>query len=166
VTTSVSTTPLLSVTFVVTGTPAPQGSKTRTRWGSMREDNPNTMPWRQEVAARAKEAMGNALPMLGAVRLTVQFCFARPKGHYRTGRHAGDLRPNAPVLVTSKPDLSKLLRSTEDAMTGIVYRDDAQIAVVQAEKAYVMFDPSAQITVELLAGTGGDGGVPPRRPVP
>jgi|SRR6267154_4473911 len=35
-----------------------------------------------------------------------------------------------------RPDLSKLIRATEDALTGIVYTDDAQIVSIQAEKFY------------------------------
>ena len=35
-----------------------------------------------------------------------------------------------------KPDLSKLIRSTEDAMTGIVYADDAQIVEMTVKKHY------------------------------
>ena len=35
-----------------------------------------------------------------------------------------------------KPDLSKLIRSTEDAMTGILYADDAQVVDIRSRKHY------------------------------
>src|SRR5690349_2337829 len=35
-----------------------------------------------------------------------------------------------------KPDLSKLLRATEDALTGIIYADDAQIIGANIGKEY------------------------------
>ena len=35
-----------------------------------------------------------------------------------------------------RPDLSKLIRATEDALTGIIYADDAQIVDIHAKKEY------------------------------
>jgi Holliday junction resolvase RusA-like endonuclease len=133
-----------SVNFTVHGTPAPQGSKTP--WGS--EANPNTRPWRAAVAAEAQAAMLNRALLTGPCALTVVFTFARPKGHYRTGRHSGELKPNAPEWCSTKPDLDKLLRAIGDALSGIILRDDAQIAAVAAEKHYG--SPAAEITVEEI----------------
>jgi hypothetical protein len=42
-----------------------------------------------------------------------------------------------------KPDLDKLVRAVGDALTGILYRDDAQIVSLNASKRF--------------AGLGGDG---------
>ena len=126
----------LIVEFTVLGTAAPQGSKIRTKWGAMREANPNTMPWRQEVAACAKKAMEGREPTLLPVMLVATFIFQRPKSHYRTGKRVGELRERAPAHMSSKPDLSKLIRAAEDAMSGIVYRDDAQIVELNVTKTY------------------------------
>jgi Holliday junction resolvase RusA-like endonuclease len=124
-----------TVSFTVAGIPAPQGSKTRTKWG-MREDNPNTKPWRGAVAADATDAMAGRPPLEGALELVVLFYFPRPKGHFRTGRHAGELKPTAPDYCTTKPDADKLLRAIGDAVTGIVCRDDAQFVRIAARKLY------------------------------
>lgn len=141
---------MTSVSFTVLGVAAPQGSHVRTKWGAMREDNPRTMPWRQEVAACAQKAMEGKALMLGPVRLGVQFVFPRPKGHYRTGKNAVGLRLGAPKHMTSKPDLSKLIRAIEDAMSGIVYRDDAQIvSYIDPHKCYTTSSvPGTTILVE------------------
>jgi len=72
----------------------------------------------------------------GPVRLSAIFHMPRPKGHYRTGKHASQLRPSAPEHPATKPDLLKLTRAIEDAMTGIVWRDDAQVVVEKLEKRY------------------------------
>lgn len=141
---------MTAVQFTVLGVAAPQGSKTRTKWGSMREDNPRTMPWRQEVAAVAKKAMGGMDLLLGPVRLTVECLFPRPKSHYRTGKRAADLKANAPGWVHTKPDLSKLVRAIEDAMTGIVFRDDSQVCETHSRKTYSTVEPYALITVEQI----------------
>src|SRR5215471_20437596 len=90
------------VSFVVDGTPAPQGSKvTRSKADggsySHEANRERLEPWRATVAARAREAFGDRPPLAGAVELDVAFVFARPKAHYRTGKHAGELRPTAPI---------------------------------------------------------------------
>lgn len=132
--------------FVVHGVPAPQGSKTRTRYG-MREDNPRTEPWRNAVAAAASKAMLGQPPLTGPVRMTAVFRFPRPRSHYRTGRHAGQLRPSAPVHHGQSPDLDKLCRAIFDAISGIAIRDDALIAELVCVKRWG--EPSAMIGLEI-----------------
>lgn len=123
------------VLFTVAGVPAPQGSKTRTKWG-VREDNPATKPWRAAVAWEATAAMQGLALFTGPVLLAVTFRFPRPKSHYRTGKNAADLKPSAPMFHATKPDTDKLLRAIGDAITGIVVRDDSQIVQVVAAKLY------------------------------
>ncbi len=125
-----------SVAFTVHGIAAPQGSKTRTNWG-VREDNPNTKPWRATVTAAAAEAMNGKPLLTGPVELSAVFYFPRPKAHYRTGRHAHELRPDAPFFHSVKPDTDKLLRAIGDAITGQIVHDDSQIARLgQIDKRY------------------------------
>ena len=59
----------------------------------------------------------------------VSFVFirTRPKSHYRTGKNSHLLRDAAPTHPTVKPDVLKLARAAEDALTGILWRDVAQI---------------------------------------
>jgi hypothetical protein len=65
------------------------------------------------------------------------FRFARPKGHYGSGRNAAVLKPGAPRSPAGKPDLDKVLRSTLDALGEAgCYRDDSQVVAVEAQKAY------------------------------
>ena len=58
------------------------------------------------------------------------------QSHYRSGRHADELRPSAPRYHTGPPDLDKLQRAIGDALTATVIRDDRQIAVWQTQKLY------------------------------
>ena len=46
------------------------------------------------------------------------------------------MKGSAPFYHTTKPDALKLARSTEDALTGIVWADDAQTAVLEISKRY------------------------------
>jgi len=142
------------VEFTVVGVPQPQGSKTTvTRKGRrpvVREDNPLTGPWRSTVGARAQAAMNGRQLRAGPLRLRAVFVFPRPAGHFGTGRNAGKLKPSAPLYCRTRPDVDKLLRAVGDALTGIVFRDDAQLVIVEAEKHYGE-PPCAHVVVEELA---------------
>jgi crossover junction endodeoxyribonuclease RusA len=116
----------------------------------MRESNPNTAPWRATVAAAALEAMGGRAQLAGPLELRALFVFARPSSHFGTGRNAGTLKSSAPAYRWTKPDLDKLLRAIGDALTGIVYRDDARITIVRAEKHYGNGPAFAHIVVSEL----------------
>lgn len=124
------------VAFDVAGVPAPQGSKTRTQWGGMREANKATRPWRQAIAYEAMAAIpaGVWTPMEGPVRVYVNFRFPRIKIHFNA---RGELKPSAPWHKATKPDLDKLVRCLLDGLTDAqVFRDDGQVAYVSAQKHY------------------------------
>lgn len=132
-----------SLSFFVPGIPAPQGSKTRTKFG-VREDNPATKPWRQDVMWHAKEALNVAVPFAGAVVLEIQFRFPRLKAHYRTN---GELKPSAPMFKTTAPDVDKLARAICDALTVAgVWSDDALVVGLHCTKRYDD-EPGAQVLV-------------------
>lgn len=124
------------VRFTVYGEPAPQGSKTRNRWGGVREDNPRTQPWRQEIAGKAIEAMGGRPPLTGPVEFRAEFTFPRLVSHYGTGRNAGRVKDNAPVWKPTAPDLDKVIRACCDALAGIAFLNDAQVVALTATKTY------------------------------
>ncbi|ASU86193.1 RusA family crossover junction endodeoxyribonuclease [Nocardiopsis gilva YIM 90087] len=90
-------------------------------------------PWRQDVRAAAEDALRleddpHAFPLNGPLSVDMVFSVERPKSHFGTGRNAGVLKRSAPPYPASMPDLSKLLRSTEDALTSAgVWRDDARV---------------------------------------
>jgi Holliday junction resolvase RusA-like endonuclease len=118
----------LAYDFRVYGRPAPQGSKRHVGNGRMVESSQYVKPWRDAVKAAALEVRGTEPPLSEPLWVAMFFTFARPKHHYRTGRNAHLLRDNAPVAPATKPDLSKLLRSTEDALTDArVWADDALV---------------------------------------
>jgi len=73
----------------------------------------------------------------------------QPKGSAKWVRSKSTGRPiafnfNRPKSVSAKkrprhsvtPDIDKLVRAALDGMTGVVYRDDAQIDCVKARKVY------------------------------
>jgi crossover junction endodeoxyribonuclease RusA len=104
-------------------------------------------PWRNDIRVAAFDAMSGYPPWTGPVGLRAVFVFPRPKTHYRTGRNAGLVKATAPGWKTSAPDLDKLMRALGDAMSGIVYRDDAQIVDVALSK---IFGQTPGVMVKLL----------------
>lgn len=137
-----------AITFKVEGmNPAPQGSKKHVGKGIMIESSKNLKPWRYLVSQSAIEA---GVPLLrGPVRMSVIFIFSRPAGHYRRD---GTLKPSAPQYHTTRPDGSKLLRSTEDALSKLAYVDDSYIVGCAWDKRYIVGDerPGALITLISL----------------
>jgi Holliday junction resolvase RusA-like endonuclease len=119
-----------AITVTVYGLPAPQGSKRHVGNGVMIESSKKVKPWRQDVKQAALDAVQELpgwTPLDGPLIASMVFTFARPKGHYRTGRNAHLLRDAAPPRPSGMPDLSKILRSTEDSLKGIVWADDARV---------------------------------------
>lgn len=117
--------------FYALGTPAPQGSKSpkgRTKTGHviMAESSKKVAPWREAVKA-AGEGAGPRLD--GPLAVCMVFTVVRPAGHFRQGRNSHLLRESAPIAPATVPDLSKLIRSTEDAITDIgLWADDARVS--------------------------------------
>jgi Holliday junction resolvase RusA-like endonuclease len=141
--------------IVVYGTPAPQGSKKvlgRTKTGKtlIGEASDNTAPWRADVmtAARAVlDGLGWPTPFDRPILARMVFSFARPKGHYRTGKNAHILRDEAPIRPIAKNlgDLAKLARATEDALTAAgVWADDSLVVdYLRLAKVYCNEDEEA-----------------------
>jgi crossover junction endodeoxyribonuclease RusA len=125
-----------SIAFTVFGQAQPAGSKTAglTKDGRRfyRDANPAASEWKRQVAQVAGQAMVGRPILDGAVRLSVRFFRVRPAGHY--GKNG--LRGSAPAFPTGKPDTTKLVRGTEDALRGTVVRDDAQVVELHAFKLY------------------------------
>jgi Holliday junction resolvase RusA-like endonuclease len=130
--------------FAVTvyGRPQPAGSKRafvnkRTGRAIVVDDAKGSRPWKQEVSGAALDVCaGEPILLDGPLVLTATFYLQRPKGHHRTGRNAHLLRDGAPGYPITRPDASKLLRAVEDALTGIAWRDDAQVVYQIVSKRY------------------------------
>jgi Holliday junction resolvase RusA-like endonuclease len=130
----------------VMGTPVPQGSKRAFMAGG----RPVVVDVQGEALRTYREAIAYTMkqhirqPIRGPIELTIDFEFARPRGHY--GKRG--LLASAPVDKTSKPDIDKCIRSVMDALTGVVYVDDAQVRWVKAAKYWVEATPRTFVLVE------------------
>ena len=129
------TTSSAAIEFTIPGAAAPQGSKRAIRLRTGRtvlvESSSRVKPFRAVAALAATEAWRRP-PTADAVGLEIAFRFVRPKSHHKAD---GSLRAGAP-LTPGKPDIDKLLRALLDALTGVIYIDDAQVACIWATKEY------------------------------
>lgn len=145
----------MTITINVAGIPAPQGSKRHIGNGVMVESSKKLRPWRDAVRHEAALARQGAAPLDGPLAVEMTFYFPRPRSHFRTGKNAHLLRDGAPSAPATMPDLSKLIRSTEDALTDAgVWTDDARVVQCSASKRYVpnpVLHPGAVITVTRWA---------------
>lgn len=94
----------------------------------------------------AQQAMGGRPPIAGPVRLLVIQTFAVPASWSRKQREralAGAVRP------TVKPDWDNLGKLVADALNGIVYGDDKQVASATVEKWYGPV-PECEVTVTTI----------------
>ncbi|MDP2317531.1 MAG: RusA family crossover junction endodeoxyribonuclease [Pseudomonadota bacterium] len=127
------------MSFTVYGTPQPAGSKrafpirrSNGKMGaSVVDANPKSASWKTVVSQTAAVHFRGDL-LGGALEVVFNFVLARPKGHY--GKRG--LLPSAPEFPTGKPDVLKLSRGVEDALSGIVWRDDALIVDERLSKRY------------------------------
>lgn len=142
----------MTIEITVYGNPAPQGSKkfvgVINGHGMMVESSKKVKPWRQDVKAAALAARAGAPPIDGPVIARMVFTMPKPASAPKRKRTYPD----------KKPDLSKLVRSTEDALTEAgIWRDDARVCeYVRVAKVYPNEDPESldspgvRITIEKI----------------
>ncbi len=143
------------IRFFVPGKPIPGGSKTAyvipgTNRASITEaaGKPNR-EWRAQVVASCREVF-KQVPLKGPLKMRIDFRMPRPQSHYGTGRNKDTLKPTAPKYHTIRPDTTKLIRALEDALTHILWKDDAQVTIQHAEKRYADMNPGALVEVTPL----------------
>ncbi len=84
--------------------------------------------YRAMVAHFVRDAMAGARPLTGPVRLTIDAFRACPK----TDERKREPRPQR--RWTTKPDASNVAKIVEDALNGVAWIDDAQVAELVVRK--------------------------------
>lgn len=138
--------------FVVDGYPMPWPRARRRRGGGYyvddkprKRDGLSASAHRQRVAWLAKinrPALWPSDDAGAAFALRAAFVFPFPK------RWPQAQRANPPQHV-ARPDVDNLTKQIEDALTGVLWRDDSQVVAVDASKRYGD-RPSSTIEVEVL----------------
>lgn len=116
---------LRTVTIEVLGAPRPQGSKSISRNGHMYDAAAGLHAWRELIRGRAmlaRQQLGHT--MVGPIMAWYEFRLLKP----RTSRN------ELPIV---KPDLDKLVRAANDALTqSKLIKDDALIVSMTITKVY------------------------------
>ena len=140
------------VEFAVPGKPEPQGSIRqfdlppkcpachRGRRTILTSDNAALREWRITVGKVAQRAMKGKVPIRGAVELELVFFMEPPK-----------TMPKDRIHPSVRPDRDKLERGVMDALSGIVYIDDAQVVDGSVRKRYPLPGDSAGVIVRARA---------------
>ena len=92
-----------------------------------------TVNYENEIADKAKQAMGSSEPLETPVAVYVYADYAIPSSYSNKLREAclnGFERP------TKKPDADNICKAVCDALNKIVYKDDAQVVSLHFTKRY------------------------------
>lgn len=130
--------------FEAVGVPVPQGS-TRAFVHDGRAVVTHVKPaalkaWRDMIGWKAREVIHEVHE--GGITVEAVFWLMRPASV------SAKRRPD----VTVKPDIDKLARALLDAMTGIAFRDDAQVVSLEVAKRYcddMQKQPGVAVTVRV-----------------
>lgn len=136
------------IQFVVPGKPIAKGRpKATTINGRASMYTPaKTVNYEARVALFGAQAMAGRPPLEGPVSLVVTAYFAPPKSWSKKRLAANS---NEAEWVTKKPDGDNILKAVSDALNGVCWLDDAQIADVRCIKLYG--DERVVVTAEVLA---------------
>ena len=145
------------IEFIAYGTPGPQGSKkfvglSKSGKGLMIESSRKVKPWRENVVLAAQKAIRGRQMFTCPVIVRMVFTVERPK--IAKNRH----------FPSVKPDVSKLVRSTEDALTSAgVWKDDAlAVEYSRVAKFYPNTDPESldypgvRIRIDEISRSSGE----------
>jgi Holliday junction resolvase RusA-like endonuclease len=140
--------------FFCPGLPATKGSLRAVRRPSggsvLVPDNARTKPWQRALAMTAHAA--GVCAQEGPVAVELVFYLPRPARQVAASGHPYAW---APLLPLAKPDLDKLARAVLDGLTGVAWKDDAQVTTLRLEKRYAVArayagpDTEAGVSVQL-----------------
>lgn len=143
------------IKFTVYARPEPQGSAKgfvfQGKFGAkpraiITTSNSKLKPYRQELTHTAMAAIkdgGHPTPMAAKhvpVSIVLDFFLERPASIPKKRTH-----------LVVKPDIDKLVRANLDALTGVIYADDAQVVELSVRKHYGTPE-RAEISATVLEG--------------
>lgn len=131
-------------TYEYLGIPKAQGRPRAARMGKFvrvyeaKEDTANKSNIRAQIVNQNPEYHDGT-----PVSVTILTYFPRPKSHYRKV----GLSATAPKKHTQKPDAENVAKAVLDALTGVCWRDDAQVCSLTVSKVWTDKEPMTLITV-------------------
>lgn len=101
------------------------------------DDNDKALKsWRQEIVD-AMQRTKPPQPLNCAVSVSVLIYVPRPQAHYRTGEHAGELKPGAARVPAAGRDIDKIARAILDAgQIACWWVNDARVSDLHLRRRY------------------------------
>ncbi len=128
----------MSIHITIPGPPRPERKRSYRRGQhTVRVDTPEAADWKARAALCAREAYQGP-PLEGALAVEITVAKLKPKSW-----------PKKRNWWTTKSDLDNYCKSTFDALTGIIWRDDAQVVRLYMEKGFEAQE-EVRVTVEEL----------------
>ena len=134
------------VTFKVDGVPVPKGRARYVRRGNhISTYTPEkTRTYETLIKDAARQAMGVSEPLETPVSLYLYIRVPIPASATKKRLQAIADGSEKPI---KKPDASNVLKSVEDGMNGVVYKDDSQIVNIHVTKVFSS-EPGVDICVK------------------
>jgi len=127
----------MRVEFTVPGRPVPQSRPRVFKNGGVKSNSDKVAAYKQVIQLLCPRRK----PLFGPVRLLVKAIMPRPKSVPKGKRYHD-----------SQPDLDNIVKAIQDALNGLAYEDDGQIAEIVASKhiAAVAGSECTEIILEEL----------------
>ena len=141
----------MTIRFTAATTPhGKQRARTTMRGGYAHSYTPKeTVEFERTVAQACKAACkGVQMPPEAPLSMDLICYMPIPKSVSKRRR---ELMGSEHVYHTKKPDASNILKSVEDAVIGIAYKDDSQLAWVRARKVYSE-NPRIEVLISTIGG--------------
>ncbi len=137
------------IRFTVPGTPQGKGrARFSTRGGFTRAFTPEkTVAYEGLIALAGQRAMEGRDLIAGPIYLTVTAFFPIPASWSKKRRIEATSRL---CWHTSKPDADNIAKAAGDALNGVIWKDDSQVAFAKVLKHYAE-TPRLEVCVEALS---------------
>jgi Holliday junction resolvase RusA-like endonuclease len=134
------------VSFEVLGEPQPLG---RHRMAGKHMYNPSSK-LQKEFLKSCKSLLPQS-PLTGPLEASIMFYFKRPQNHFRSRKFTHEKKAGAPKWHFQRKDLDNCVKFVLDALNGVAYEDDSQIASINCSKLYSDTFPSTIVRIKRIS---------------
>jgi Holliday junction resolvase RusA-like endonuclease len=139
------------LTFTVPGQPVAKArARTVVNRGRVHSFTPpKTANYENLVRMAFVEKYPNHVPIEGPIMLSIRAFFMAPK--YLMRKHAHEVAQET-ILHISRPDLSNIFKSVEDALNGVAFVDDSAVCVYGPDQSMKLYSvmPRVEITIREI----------------
>lgn len=127
--------------------PKPQSRPRFTRHGRPYELK-DMKEYKQAIESMTKEQLKCNKLVDVPLKVSIKFYIEPPQYISKVKKNTTELEQET-MRVFRKPDIDNYVKAILDAMNDVVFKDDGQIAVLQAEKVYSL-NARTEVTIERL----------------